>query len=211
MAVEWVSSVNRYRDTKTGRFLSPSTVEALVDKGRLDAANRLISLADELISESLTPAEWEKRFKQIIKETSIQQYATGRGGLSQLTPTDYGRIGSYLKDQYQYLKGFREALPNQSEAQIRVRSQMYASATKYMYEKGTWAAWDMPDLPAYPADGSSECLINDRCSWRIVKLKTPGSWNCFWEIRPGENCPTCLERASKWKPLKIRKGVIING
>lgn len=211
MAVEWVASVNRYRDTKSGRFISPETVEFLVDKGRINAAKDLLALADQLIAENLTPDEWENQFRQIVKETSIQQYATGRGGLSQLTKSDYGRIGAYLKSQYKFLAGFKAALPEQSEAQIRVRSQMYAATTKYMYERGVWAAWEMPDLPAYPCDGSTPCLMYCGCGWHIVKLKTPGSWNATWRRTKKESCPVCIERAEKWKPLKIRKGVIING
>lgn len=209
MAIEWVASVNRYRDTDTGRFVSPEQVEALVEKSRVDAAKRLTKLADRLNREEITPAQWEKEFRQIIKETSITQYATGRGGLSQMNPVDYGKVGSFLKDQYKYLKKFKDALPDQSEAQIRMRSQMYAASTKVMYDIGNGAGYGLPDLPAYPTE-SSPCMFNCACKWRITILKGKENWNCYWTLGTTEHCNVCDERAVKWNPLRIRKGVIQN-
>lgn len=205
----WDKAAKRFRDSDSGKYLSQEKVESLVEASRVDAAKRLTNLADQMATESISLDEWEKQFRQIIKQESLIEYGVGRGGFKQMTQSDYGRVGRYLRDQYEYLRNFKKAVADLSDAQIKVRSQMYASASKYMYERARSVALDIPKLPAYPCDGTSECLINCGCGWDYQKLEGDGNWDCRWKKTKKESCPTCIDRADKWNPLQVRNGEII--
>lgn len=85
------------------------------------------------------------------------------------------------------------------EAQIRARSRMYMRSAREAFERGQMRAYRIPELPAYPGDGSTECLTNCRCSWRFVI--TDDGIDCYWDIDwDAENCQDCIDRHYMWNP-----------
>lgn len=62
-------------------------------------------------------------------------------------------------------------------------------------------------LPAMPNDGTSFCSITTscRCSWD-VQVRGDG-WDCTWTLGQADHCPTCLDRAKMWAPLRIESPV----
>jgi hypothetical protein len=77
------------------------------------------------------------------------------------------------------------------EAAIRRRAELYAGPVRATYYKERY-----PNLPAWPADGSTECLAFCRCSWQ----ESDGQF--YWRLGAAEHCPTCNSRASSWAPYK---------
>lgn len=104
-------------------------------------------------------------------------------------------IQERVAGQLPYLRQFAEAVRSGtlSEAQIAARAALYAGATRATYSEARWYG---VNLPAHPADGSSECLVNCRCSWA---LRDDGY---HWEMGSAEHCPTCESRASQWRPWR---------
>ena len=70
------------------------------------------------------------------------------------------------------------------------------------FEVGRAGAFQV-QLPAYPGDGSSECMVNDKCYWD-VRLDIPnGQVLATWVRTAAESCPTCIKRAVEWNPYTI--------
>jgi hypothetical protein len=109
-------------------------------------------------------------------------------GLSRAERAD---LQAAIKAQRPYLTGFARdmAAGNLTEEQIRRRAELYAGPVRLTYSKERW-----PNLPAHPADGSSECLAWCKCSWVMRDA------DMYWELGTAEHCPTCLTRASDWAP-----------
>ena len=166
----------------------------------------MAGLVDDLFSEKATLQQWTLDFRENLKQAYIAQYLVARGGRENMTQEDWGRLGGLLRNQYQYLNGFAQDLADGklSQAQARIRAGMYLDSARQSFERGKMVGAGIPNLPAYPCDGSAECRTNDRCSWRIEE--TEGGWNCFWVLDPqAEHCDTCLERAGSWNPLFVAR------
>lgn len=87
------------------------------------------------------------------------------------------------------------------------RATMYAQSLEQVYQKAFLAAKGaqvgLPNLPAYPRDGSTRCRTNCNCTWSAIERKSDTEYRVTWKMRPGENCDDCLSRAKNWKPLRI--------
>jgi len=89
------------------------------------------------------------------------------------------------------------------------RANLYAQSLEGLYNE-MWAramqdSQGMPDLPAQPRDGTTLCLTNCQCRWRVVRDKdseTP-RWLAYWTLSPVEHCATCKCRARRWNPLTL--------
>lgn len=93
------------------------------------------------------------------------------------------------------------------EAQIAARSRMYVSSAREAFERGKRRAAGAPELPAYPADGSTICKSRCQCGWQLEEVKDADgntiAWNAYWRLSPVESCETCLGRGATWNPLVI--------
>ena len=207
----WNLKAKRYQDASTGRFMARDEVLGLVQQSLDASGNVTDTLAGLAAGGQLAPGDWRDMMRSEIKGEYLRQYMTGRGGRAQMTYSDWGRCGAMLKAQYKWLEGFAEqvATGELSEAQIRARARLYVDSARQAYEKGNARALGAPDLPAYPGDGSTACLSNCQCGWRIKEVfdeaGQPVGWDCYWELTPGaEHCVDCEGRGVEWYPLEIR-------
>lgn len=217
MSYTYVRSVNRYRNNGTGRFVSRDEVLEYVEKMVGAGENKSAVLSSELSNGTISPTDYGQLLKDNLKDSYVQNMVLGRGGRAEVTPSDWGTVGSSLKPEYSAIENFVAEITARieennpySESYLANRSRLYFGKARLMYERGNSAAYGLPQLPFYPADGQSECKNGCRCSWIIKKLQ-PGDFDCTWELRRGENCPTCKERGETFtieKPLKIRGGVV---
>lgn len=92
-------------------------------------------------------------------------------------------------------------------AQVRARSQLYINSARQAYERAKARALGVPDLPAYPGDGSTVCKSNCACSWRLEPIYDDDDnligWNAFWELGAADHCPDCIQRSIQWNPLRL--------
>lgn len=102
---------------------------------------------------------------------------------------NFGKQRSVIEDEK-----FLRAMKN--------RAALYANSVVEPYWKAS--SFGLP-LPAYPGDGTSQCMTSCKCSWNIVPLdKNQGDYDAYWVMSPAEHCQTCLQRAHDWNPLQIR-------
>jgi len=166
---------------------------------------RTNDIVNDLFEQRIDHQQWTLQARQTVKQQFIAQYMLGRGGRAAMTQSDWGRVGAMLKQQYQYLQRFEQDLIDGklTEAQARVRLQMYIKDATQAHERALAVAKGVPQLPAYPGDGQTVCKANCQCHWSYEE--TENEWLCTWTLGAAEHCPDCLANASKWNPLRIAK------
>ena len=201
---EYEAASRRYRDKRTGRWLSHTRMIELRDDYVTAYQSRVTGLAERVMSGDMTLQQWERGMRRELKSLHIGQYELGRGGRKAMTQSDWGRLGAEMRRQYEYLGNFvtEIAAGNLSPAQVAARSQLYLEASTASYERGRAAAHNLV-LPAYPGDGGTRCLVNCRCHWRISE--TEEAWNCFWTLGNAEHCEDCVTRSQTWAPYSYPK------
>jgi hypothetical protein len=200
----WSQNVRRYRNKATGRFVAQATIQRLRDEFVDGQYGFLEDLTAGLADGTRTLRSWEAELWDRIKIAFNAEFLAGRGGRNALTSADRTAIARMLKEQRAYLRRFVEEIANGTftEAAINTRGKMYLNASRHAFERGKARSWGLR-LPAYPADGSTECLTNDRCYWDITEK--PDRYNCYWRLSVAEHCSTCLDRAGQWTPYVVYK------
>lgn len=158
---QYSRSARRFRDTRSGQFLSATKIIDLRDGFQDRRRSTVVALTRQLANEEISVQQWEAEMTQAIRETFSAQYALGRGGLNSMTDADWLAADDLVQAQRQFLRAFAEdiAAGRLSEAQISARAKLYHSASIQAYERGRAAAFGV-SLPAHPADGSTPCKAN---------------------------------------------------
>lgn len=167
-------------------------------------ADAMAELGQGVNAGILTPDAWQAEMANLLLVGHLAAYAEGRGVKpKQLTAEEDALVGRIVAEQIPYLDGFATQIDETGwQPAMEARARMYAAAMRQSYER---ARAGRLELPAYPGDGSSECLTNCRCGWRIVWLdKEKGNADCYWTLGRVEHCETCTSRARRWAPLKVR-------
>lgn len=87
-----------------------------------------------------------------------------------------------------------------SDAQFGARAEAHAGAAVEAFEKGQEQAAGGLDLPGYPADLETSCLLNCRCAWSIEEFDD--RWEATWITEGDERvCPECQQRGEEWNPF----------
>lgn len=169
----------RYRDTETGRFLTQARSRELIEQSIQATQSPIDELARLVAEGRLAPQDWRERMRQEIKNEVIRQYVLGRGGLEQMTQSDWGSVGGIISDQYRHLDrkagNFYDevAAGNLSEGTIAARSRMYINSAREGYERA---------LSRRLADSEYD--------------------EEHWFTTSGESCPDCMDYASLgWQPM----------
>ena len=200
MSFSFSQSTGRYRDNKTGRFVTDNKVRSYSDDLVVETAKRLKALAIRYDEATVSKTSWKNGFIEELQNLALTNFALGRGGVNQFTNDDKDALSEFMLAQRGFLVSFANDLDNMSVGQIIARSNMYAKSTRTMFEFGRSRSIGIPDLPVYPGVGS-ECLVNCKCHWRYEKRK--GKWYAYWERTVEESCPTCVDREKKYSPYVV--------
>ena len=210
----WDGRTRRYRVTSAGSdalgqnagtFVSQKKMAGLRDVFISQQKNQVNGLAQQLADGDITLNQWVLGMRQNVKDSFIDQYMLSAGGRNNMTQSDWGRIGQMVRNQYEYLDGFASDIAGgrYTESGVAARSRMYVESSSQAFERGNTVTRGMPDLPAYPGDGSTQCLSNCRCRWAIKETET--DWQCTWKLAAAEHCLDCVNRADEWNPLVVPK------
>ena len=181
----WDKVKARYKDTKTGRFISGKQVSELA-KASIQETGKLVS--------RLGSKEVRTVLREEVKRETIRQYLLGRGGEAVMSQKDWGTVGGIIKEQYSHLDDFAEGIDELSDAEVEARSFMYLNSAREGLEKGKREAadesgeakqerwvlggknpcddckeladmgWvDIGELGQFPGDGGTACLTNCEC------------------------------------------------
>jgi len=175
MGWAWDKKVGRYRDQETGRFLPVDQVRKWANESIAASEDAASQLAKMAADGSLRASEINTTFRESIKGEYIRQYLVGIGGEGRMTQADWGSIGGMLKEQYGHLDDFVKeiAAGNLTEAQIRVRMDMYINSAREAYERA-----------------------------QLKVAKNTDKKEESWMLGQSEHCDDCLAYADEgWQPL----------
>ena len=142
-----------------------------------------------------------------LKRASFQLVALGwtDGNGAGDVPNDIAR--RYVDEQLHFLENWLADIAQGGNLPGGAgRAAMYGESLGQCYQRAYIAARGsrvgLPDLPAYPRDGSTVCLTHCRCQWQIKKVSAV-YYEATWKLGVAEHCPQCIERSQLWGPLSI--------
>lgn len=228
----WDDKEKIHINTDDGSRMTREKLVAFSQQSVEASTGRVNTLASQVSTGILTPAQWREEMREELKKEYIRQYLLGRGGRDQMTSVDWGSIGGSLVEQYKYLDGFADVVGGLTEGQIKVRTfvdlvalgslgngrlpggvqraAMYVNSAREAYYRARARALGFsPDqLPYHPADGGTDCLTRCNCDWEYVPVYDDGNligWDCYWRLGASEvHCDGCLIRANESAPVEIR-------
>ncbi len=176
----------RYRDERSGRFVSGATVRRELDR-YLDANDPARSLAGALRRREINVADWEIGMRRHIKNTHLNAIALERGGWANMRPSDYGRAGQIIREQYGYLKRFAGQIADGTQkldGRLDVRAGLYTQAGRESFYKSKHAnlreGVDMVRSIRHARDSCRECIDLEGKWFRVgdPAYKLPGDRIC---------------------------------
>jgi hypothetical protein len=193
---------HRYRDTATGRFLSPSGHAEVRDDFVRRIAAYVLGNTRALTRGLLSLVDWEKRVRADLTHLHVATFAFGRGGRNAMTAADKRQVAGIVNEQARYLHQFAADIATRdlSPARIEARAAQYVMASTASAEAGKVAAYRDLVLPVMPGQGTA-CQANCRCSWTIIEEED--AWRCTWILHADESCPDCRDRAGRYNPLVV--------
>ena len=135
MAWNWDDRTERYRHTITGRFLSYTDVNRIVNQSIDVTIANVENLAAAVARGDITVDTWQLAMRAQIKKAYIWQAELAAGGRSRMTPEFWGVVGGRIRGQYKYLDNFAKQLADGAltEGQVARRSRMYISSSRQVY------------------------------------------------------------------------------
>lgn len=165
----------RYRNTATGRYVSNAQVTGLRDAFADRVMGRTDGIVSRLVSGDSTISDFESAMRQHVRDVHLAEYTLGRGGRAVMTQADYGRTGYYLRDQYGYLRKFRDeiAAGTLTDEQIKARARLYTEDAIGAFERGRKAAFEGAGVEylKYVTAGERVCPVCKPDNGKVFRLQ----------------------------------------
>ncbi len=213
MPFEYVQSINRYRDTDTGRFVSQLIVHSLIRRSIEHSQNGSITLSQMTADGDISASTFNGEARNLVKREYIRQYVLGRGGRDSMTQRDWGIVGRQLRDQYAYLNNFTQQISNGAYEgfpdALNNRLGLYFDSARQAFNRAELEVRGLPAMPQVPGDGQTACMTRCKCNLEFVRTAT--SWLIYWRLNASaKHCPDCLGLSSAWSPLIFEGGSFTN-
>lgn len=167
---------HRYRDTRTGRYISARQVRSELDRF-VDAAGRNAArdLTAQLRDGRIALAEWQTAMARAVKNVNYAAVAAASGGVENMTAVERGRAGAIIRDQYEYLREFARQIADGTQpldGRAARRAEMYMQAGREAFHEQKRAG---------------------------VAARNPGAVMMVRSHRHrGDSCRDCIELDGKW-------------
>lgn len=185
----------RYRDTRTGRFVSGAVVRGELDTYLAASDDVVAALAGQLRERAISLADWELAMRREIKRTHLNAIALERGGWSNMRPQDYGRAGQIIREQYGYLRDFANEIASgkqRLDGTLATRMRLYTQAGRESYYRSKHAniRAEITHVGSvrHARDSCAECVSLDG-KWFTVgdpRYKLPGQRLCMKSCKCSE-------------------------
>jgi hypothetical protein len=143
----WNETAGRYIDIGSGRFIPFQSIKAEMETAVSASQANNGALTERLVSGDLSLEEWRLGMEREIKIVNVASAALARGGWAQMSPADWGWVGSQVKAQYGYLRSFAAELASGAmplNGRVVVRARLYATAARSIYENAR-RRWEQLD------------------------------------------------------------------
>lgn len=189
---DWAPLAARYRDPRTGRFVSREAIKRGVDQLILASQGRITTFSNELRSGTIDIAQWQEMMREEIKSTQLTTLALVKGGWKQLTQSDFGTVGNRIKEQYLYLEEFTQKLivgSIRTDGQFMNYARMYAASARIGYHEEQQAMLEAAGYTSelnvlHPAEHCGQCVDCTSRGWVAIGTNPPiGSRTCLGNDR----------------------------
>jgi hypothetical protein len=175
----WNANSRRYIGPD-GRFVPASTIRDEVDEA-LDAARKRAQTTAQLFRERAISVDvWRDEMRQIIKEIHLYSASAAEGGWAQLSPSDYGRVGRIVRDEYAWLERFAGEIEDglTLDGRFLARVELYTEAgrmTYHLIERASMEESGMTEELSMlnPADHCGECIGEAAADWSPIGTRIP--------------------------------------
>lgn len=132
----WSVESGRYRDTRTGRYISELRIRSGIDRAIARSSREMSAMSEDLRAGRISLSEWSRLMREEIKSQQIAAATIARGGAAQMSPTDYGRVGGAVANQYRYLNRFEKQIAKGLvlDGRFKARVDLYSEAARTTYE-----------------------------------------------------------------------------
>lgn len=148
----------------------------------------LENLAKQLIDGDITLDIWQAEMRKYIQTINRQAALVAVGGVGNMTQSTWGYLGYLIKQQYQFLDGFAEAIRANPQAwlngRLLTRMNLYSKAEWSTFEQmirflKKQEGWTEERAILGVADHCSGCLERARQVWQPIGTLAPiGSKEC---------------------------------
>ena len=178
----WDTTVARYRDNRTGRFVAESRILETAEGFANFTQRNMGNITQRYLDGRIDLNAWQSAMRQEIKDAHLVNAMAGRGGRNAMTQADWGRSGARLRQQYGYLDNLAWERYNGTvtDAQMMTRAKMYSGASRTSYYDGKTAAYQAAEFTEErrvlnPAEHCADCIAYAGLDWQpIGSLPEPG-------------------------------------
>ena len=205
---EWTYEDYAYADTEAETEINEEEKDRLSLEFIDLYLDVLLENTAALILEEITIQAWVKDTRERLRSSMAAEYLLGVGGKNVVDISDIEALKALIAAQWGYFQKFAEEIKNGelTGARILQRVGMYGEAITYGYEQAKAKSHAIV-LPEYPADGNQQCFMNCRCHWELKDdAKDTDYVLATWKLNPAaEHCPSCVDNARAWNPLRVKK------
>ena len=143
----------------------------------------LDQLAKQLQSGQITLDEWKAEMRDYLRQEYTLAMELAKNGRDNITPSDWGFVGSELKKQYQYLDGFANDIAanpdrwlNGTSLQSRMKlysDSAYTTLTDMVQREAERAGFTEERNKLGDADHCDECLEETGRDWQPIGTLIP--------------------------------------
>ena len=134
----WDTRALRYREAASGRFVSQKAITGALNKVITASQGNVEGITQALMDGNITVAEWQTAMAREIKIMHTASTAAAKGGWAQMAQADWGKTGSLIKRQYEYLNSFAADIASGKQplnGRVMQRARLYAQASRGSYEE----------------------------------------------------------------------------
>jgi hypothetical protein len=132
----WNTQTRQFRNDATGRYASRTEIRTSVDFYVDRVRDDIKRISESLRDGKINLPQWQIDMESVIKRAHTASGAIGSGGWKQAKQSDWGYIGSRLRQEYGFLRNFaleiEQGLP--LDGRFIGRAQQYGRAATQTYE-----------------------------------------------------------------------------
>lgn len=193
------AAISRFLDAARERLQAPvreyysavNSADPATPRGRIAITQAAVNLRTSM--------------QKVLREQQIA--AAVLGGEGDLSQQARAVLLQVQREQLLYMNNFIAEIPNLSSDAAIARAGSYTPAVGQTMTRVAVLA--LPPLPVQPQSRLLKCRGFCKCHLDIERIG-PADFDVTWIMNPtAEHCEDCERLAIRWRPLRIRDGVIV--
>lgn len=165
----------------SGKYVSRRETRVLIDKLSDFVRKQSGLIAKRFDNGEINASQFNVEMRELLKAGHIVASTVGRGGRSQMTVSDWGRVGRKIRWQYQYLDKFTRKLENGKLkiANTGYRAKQYVNAIYISYAN----SYSVAQQDFIDRGGDNNPQVEMLC--RLVQNSQEGCVECSADAEDG--------------------------